>query len=70
MEEAKFCSNDPICHETDKQGLEGYNVSACHACALLPETCCEHSNLLLDRRSLIGTFEDPEVGYFSDFDSE
>ena len=38
IEEAKFCSNDPICHETDKQGLEGYNVSACHACALLPET--------------------------------
>ena len=70
IEEAKFCSNDPICHETDKQGLEGYNVSACHACALLPETCCEHSNLLLDRRSLIGTFDDPEVGYFSDFDGE
>ena len=64
IEEAKFCSNDPICHETDKQGLEGYNVSACHACALLPETCCEHSNLLLDRRSLIGTFDDPEVGIF------
>ena len=28
IEEAKFCSNDPICHETDRQGLEGYNVSA------------------------------------------
>ncbi len=66
VEEANFCSNDPICHETDQQGLEGFNVSACHSCLLLPETSCEHNNLLLDRRTIIGTFDNPEVGYFSD----
>ena len=66
IDEAHFCSNDPICHETDRQGLEGFNVSACHSCVLLPETSCEHNNLLLDRRCVIGTFDNPEVGYFSE----
>ena len=64
--EANTCSNDPICHETDRQGLEGFNVSACHSCCLLPETSCEHNNLLLDRRTLIGTFEDQTLGFFDE----
>ncbi len=64
--QSNFCSNDPICHELDHQGLEGYNISACHACSLIPETSCDHANLLLDRRVIIGTFENPELGYFSE----
>ncbi len=65
VNEASFCSNDPICHETDSQGLEGYNVSACHSCVLLPETSCEHNNLLLDRRCIVGSFDNPDLGFFS-----
>ena len=54
IENAKFCSNDPICMETQEQGHQGLNAAACHSCLLLPETCCEHNNLLLDRSTLVG----------------
>lgn len=39
-------------------------MAACHACAMLPETSCEHNNILLDRALLVGTPEDPSVGFF------
>ncbi|MFE7037932.1 hypothetical protein ACFU9X_00305 [Streptomyces atratus] len=44
----------------------GINLSACHACALLPETGREHNNGLLERVPLIGTLEDPTIRFFSD----
>ena len=44
----------------------GGNLAACHACTLLPETSCEHMNLYLDRSMLVGTPEDPKLGFFSD----
>ena len=41
-------------------------MAACHACVMLPETSCEHNNTLLDRALLVGTPENPELGYFAD----
>ena len=57
IERASWCSNDPLCLESEASGVESLNLAACHACALLPETCCEHFNTLLDRAVLIGTEE-------------
>lgn len=65
LEDAMWCSNDPLCIDSRGQGLDGLNRAACHACTLLPETSCESSNALLDRASLVGTPEDREIGYFS-----
>ncbi|WP_405751485.1 DUF1998 domain-containing protein [Streptomyces sp. NBC_00144] len=62
---AKWCSADPLCVESEGSGVGGINLAACHACVLLPETSCEHNNGLLDRALLIGTPEDPSVGFFN-----
>jgi hypothetical protein len=59
-----WCSSDPVCSETDAQGADGLNLAACHACALLPETSCEHGNRLLDRALLVGLPGDRTPGYF------
>ena len=58
---AGLCSSDPLCIESKGQGINGLNLSACHACTLLPETSCEEGNRLLDRALLIGT---PDLGFF------
>ena len=63
---AGWCSADPICVETRAQGADGLNLAACHACALLPETSCEEMNILLDRALLVGTPDDPTLGFFVD----
>ena len=59
---ASWCSADPVCMESDGQGVDGLNLAACHACALLPETSCEMFNVLLDRGLLVGTPDSPELG--------
>ncbi|MFD7863303.1 DrmB family protein [Streptomyces sp. NPDC059783] len=63
---AQWCSADPLCVESGGSGVGGINLAACHACVLLPETSCEHNNGLLDRAMLIGTPEDPSIGFFSE----
>lgn len=65
LEEAQWCSRDPLCIESGGQGIDSLNRAACHACALLPETSCEEGNRFLDRAALIGTPEKPELGFFS-----
>lgn len=65
IENARWCSSDPICIDSHGQGPNSCNLAACHNCALLPETCCEESNMLLDRAMLIGTLDNPEMGYFN-----
>ncbi|MFJ3160341.1 DrmB family protein [Streptomyces kanasensis] len=62
---AEWCSADPLCIETETSGAGGTNLAACHACVMLPETSCEHNNGLLDRALLVGTPEDPSIGFFS-----
>lgn len=67
LDEAEWCSGDPLCmSSTDQnaQGLYGLNYAACHQCALLPETSCAMRNLLLDRAALVGRSEDETVGFF------
>ncbi|SHK36079.1 protein of unknown function [Nocardiopsis flavescens] len=54
LDDADFCSNDPVCIESDKQGASQMNLSACHGCALVSETSCETGNRLLDRQLLLG----------------
>ncbi|MEV6260253.1 DUF1998 domain-containing protein [Streptomyces sp. NPDC051784] len=66
FDRARWCSADPLCIESRGSGVNGLNMAACHACVLLPETSCEHNNGLLDRALLIGTPEDPSIGFFSD----
>ena len=63
---AGLCSSDPLCIESKGQGINGLNLSACHACTLLPETSCEEGNRLLDRALLIGTPDNPDLGFFAD----
>ncbi|WP_427922215.1 DrmB family protein [Streptomyces sp. cg40] len=63
---AEWCSSDPLCVETEASGTGGTNLAACHACVMLPETSCEHNNILLDRALLVGTPEDPHLGFFAE----
>lgn len=62
---ARTCSNDPVCIMSHGQGRDSLNLAACHACALLPETCCEERNAFLDRGLIIGTFEDKSIGFWT-----
>jgi len=50
---ANDCSSDPICMESEGQGVSQLNLAACHSCTLTPEITCELSNLFLDRKLLI-----------------
>lgn len=64
LQEASWCSSDPICIESHAQGYDSLNYAACHACSLLPETSCEMRNCLLDRAAVVGTIKDRERGFF------
>jgi len=57
---ATDCSSDPICYESDGQGVGGLNYAACFSCLLISETSCEEFNSFLDRRILI----DKDNGFF------
>lgn len=64
---AQWCSADPVCIEAGAKGGQGpgsSNLSACHSCALVPETACEQFNRYLDRALVVGTPEHPELGFF------
>lgn len=66
LSDATWCSSDPVCTETSRMGGQGpgsLNLAACHGCALLPETSCEHMNMLLDRRLLVSETQDGS-GFF------
>lgn len=63
IEEASWCSSDPLCIESLGQGLDATSLAACHACLLTSETSCEQFNRFLDRAMLTGTLENPAVGY-------
>ncbi|MFF1443352.1 DrmB family protein [Streptomyces sp. NPDC058295] len=65
LERAAWCSCDPLCMETDANGVGGLNLAACHACVLLPETSCEMNNTFLDRAHLVGTPANDFPGYFA-----
>ena len=64
LESAQWCSQDPLCADSTGRSLANLNRAACHACTLLPETCCEIDNSLLDRTLLVGDNEVP--GFFQE----
>lgn len=63
---AAWCSSDPVCIQSYGQGPESCNLAACHNCALLPETCCECGNRLLDRGTVVGTLDNKTIGFFAE----
>ncbi|NEW42779.1 DUF1998 domain-containing protein [Nocardia cyriacigeorgica] len=67
LNDAHWCSTDPVCMDAGGQGQgpDSCNLAACHGCALLPETSCEEFNRFLDRGLVIGTFDNPDLGYFA-----
>ena len=40
-EQLSWCSNDPVCSESNPQNLDGLNLAACHSCLLAAETSVE-----------------------------
>jgi hypothetical protein len=64
VEEASWCSADPLCAEQTATSLDGLNMAACHACSLVSETSCENTNLLLDRCLVVGG--DQVTGWLDD----
>ncbi|MCB0578221.1 MAG: DUF1998 domain-containing protein [Phaeodactylibacter sp.] len=68
IEDANWCSADPVCSDIGQssgQGPDNVNGSACHNCCLVPETSCEEFNVLLDRAVVTGTLENSQLGYFN-----
>lgn len=63
---AQWCSADPVCMEVggEGQGPDSCNLAACHNCALIPETACEQFNRFLDRALVVGSPDDPSLGFF------
>lgn len=64
LERASWCSGDPLCIFSTKQGYKNLNYAACHDCTLLPETSCERFNCFLDRASIVGLPDNPDLGFF------
>ena len=61
---AAWCTSDPLCIESTGQGVDALNLAACHACALVSETSCEHFNTYLDRSLVVGHAGKLNLGYF------
>jgi len=66
LKEMSWCSSDPVCITGTATLSSLENLAACHACLLVPETSCQWFNRLLDRALLIGTPDDPSLGFFND----
>lgn len=60
----EWCSSDPLCISGAATLSSPRNGAACHSCLLLPETSCTHFNVLLDRALLVGTPDEPSLGFF------
>jgi hypothetical protein len=65
IEAIEWCASDPLCIEGILAAPESYSKAACHACVLAPETSCEEFNRFLDRATLVGLPDVPDIGYFS-----
>lgn len=65
LEEAIFCTNDPVCSNLEVGEENDLNGSACFACSMISETSCEIGNRLLDR-SLVVPLQDSTVKPYFD----
>jgi len=61
---SEWCSSDPLCIEGVSAATEATSLAACHSCVLAPETSCEEYNRFLDRGLVVGTPDEPDLGYF------
>lgn len=66
LQDAQFCSSDPLCAEHDMKDHGDLNGAACHACTLVAETSCEKSNRFLDRSFLVPTVAGRGMAYFEE----
>lgn len=66
LERARWCSADPLCISSRRQGYKNLNYASCHDCTLLPETSCEIFNVFLDRASIVGHPDNPTLGFFNE----
>lgn len=64
LQEATFCSADPLCSEHNPDAMGDLNGAACHACQLAAETSCEKSNRFLDRSFLVPTVSEKRLSFF------
>jgi len=62
LRRATICNSDPLCWESQGQGLFELNFASCFSCSLVSETSCEHRNIYLDRRILV----DENKGFFKE----
>ena len=69
IEDATWCSYDPVCIENKYQGRDSLNLASCHACSLISETSCEFQNIYLDRKLLVGSLTDNSLGLFTGINS-
>jgi ssDNA-binding Zn-finger/Zn-ribbon topoisomerase 1 len=72
IDDASWCSGDPVCMEIggrSGQGPDSCNLAACYRCALVAETSCELQNRFLDRGLLVGA-DDGTPGLLSDHSTE
>lgn len=63
LQDAMWCSSDPLCSENLASTFASLNFAACHACTLVAETSCESGNYLLDRAMVVGN--DKVQGFFA-----
>lgn len=64
LDKMALCASDPLCAEHDPGSGDKLHGAACHACAFLPETCCERGNKYLDRSVLVKTLERDDLAFF------
>lgn len=64
-ENAKLCSNDPVCAQHEPVGLDDRNLegAACHSCLFVPECSCERFNQFLDRALVVPTLGHEDVAF-------
>ncbi len=67
LDEARLCSNDPVCAEHDPSAEHDpihLHGAACHGCLLIAETSCEQLNDWLDRALVVPTVATPDAAFF------
>jgi hypothetical protein len=67
LDEARLCSNDPVCAEHDPSAQHDpmrLHGAACHGCLLIAETSCEQRNDWLDRALVVPTVTVSDAAFF------
>jgi hypothetical protein len=67
LDEARLCSNDPVCAEHDPSAEHDpmhLHGAACHGCLLIAETSCEQRNEWLDRALVVPTLATADAAIF------